>query len=78
MRGVRRRVAATISMDQLTFVIGPDCDVELGDTVTLIGDDGSESITAEEWARLAGTINYEIVTGLEPRPWRVDHVFTRP
>lgn len=78
VRGVRRRVAATISMDQLTFVIGPDCDVELGDTVTLIGDDGSESITAEEWARLAGTINYEIVTGLEPRPWRVDHVFTRP
>jgi alanine racemase len=51
--------------------------VELGDMVTLIGDDGSESVTTEEWARLAGTINYEIVTGLEPQPRRVDHVFTR-
>ncbi len=76
VRGRRRRVAATISMDQLTFVIGPECDVELGDAVTLIGCDGSEAVTAEEWARLAGTINYEVVTGLEPRPWRVDHVFT--
>ena len=31
VRGRRRRVAATISMDQLTFVIGRECDVELGD-----------------------------------------------
>jgi alanine racemase len=38
--------------------------------------DGDEAVTAEEWARLAGTINYEIATGLEPRPWRVEHVFT--
>lgn len=76
VRGRRRRVAATISMDQLTFVIGSECDVELGDPVTLIGRDGSEAVTAEEWAQLAGTINYEVVTGLEPRPWRVDHVFT--
>lgn len=76
VRGRRRRVAATISMDQLTFVIGRERDVELGDPVTLIGRDGADAVTAEEWARLAGTINYEVVTGLEPRPWRVDHVFT--
>ncbi len=75
VRGVRRRIAATVSMDQLTFVIGSECDVEMGDTVTLIGRDGDQEVTAEEWAALAGTINYEIVTGLEPRPWRVDHVF---
>jgi alanine racemase len=75
VRGVRRRIAATVSMDQLTFVIGSECDVEMGDTVTLIGRDGDQEVTAEEWAALAGTINYEIVTGLEPRRWRVDHVF---
>jgi alanine racemase len=74
--GRRRPVAATISMDQLTFVIGAECDVEVGDAVTLIGTDGGETVAAEEWARLAETINYEIATGLEPRPWRVDHVFT--
>jgi alanine racemase len=63
-------------MDRLTFVIGAECDVEVGDAVTLIGTDGGETVAAEEWARLAETINYEIATGLEPRPWRVDHVFT--
>ncbi len=76
VRGTRRRIAAAVSMDQLTFVIGPECDVELGDAVTLIGSDGGQTVTAEEWAGIAGTINYEIATGLEPRPWRVDHVFT--
>jgi len=67
VRGRRRRVAATVSMDQLTFVIGTECDVEVGDAVTLIGADGDERVTAEEWAELAGTINYEIVTGIRRR-----------
>jgi alanine racemase len=76
--GRRRRIAATVSMDQLTFMIGANCDVEPGDTVTLIGRDGDERILAEEWARLAGTINYEIVTSLAPRPRRVEHVVAGP
>jgi len=76
--GRRRRVAATVSMDQLTFVIGANCDVEPGDPVTLIGRDGEERILAEEWARVAGTINYEIVTSLAPRPRRVEHVVAGP
>ena len=74
VRGRRRRVAATVSMDQLTFVIGPECDVEVGDRVTLIGEDGGERVRAEEWAELSGTINYEIVTSLAPRARRVEHV----
>jgi alanine racemase len=74
VRGHRRRVAATVSMDQLTFAVGPVCDVEPGDAVTLIGEDGGERILAEEWAHLAGTITYEIVTSLAPRPRRVEHV----
>ena len=74
VRGRRRRIAATVSMDQLTFVIGPDCDVERGRHVTLIGEDSGERILVEEWAGIAGTINYEIVTSLGPRPRRVEHV----
>jgi alanine racemase len=74
VRGLRRRVAATISMDQLTFAIGPVRDVEVGDPVTLIGEDGGDRILAEEWAHMAGTINYEIVASLAPRPRRVEHV----
>jgi alanine racemase len=73
--GRRRRVAATIRMDQLTFVVGPERDVEPGDPVTLIGEDGGERVTAEEWASLAGTINYEITTGIAPRPRRVRRAF---
>jgi alanine racemase len=72
--GRRRRVAATVSMDQLTFVIGPERDVEVGDPVVLLGPDGDDRILAEEWARMAGTITYEIVTSLAPRPRRVEHV----
>ncbi len=74
VRGRRRRVAATISMDQLTFVIGDECDVDLGDTVVLIGRDGQERIGAEEWARLCDTISYEIVCDIAPRRRRVEHV----
>ena len=48
MRGAGA-VAATISMDQPTFVIGERCDVELGDAVVLIGGQGDERIGAEEW-----------------------------
>ena len=76
--GRRRRVAATVSMDQLTFVIGPRARRRAGRPVTLIGADGDERILAEEWARLAGTISYEIVTSLAPRPRRVEHVVAGP
>jgi alanine racemase len=74
VRGRRRPVAATISMDQLTFVIGEECDVEPGDRVVLIGRDGDECVRAEEWARLSETINYEVVSDIAPRRRRVEHV----
>ena len=70
VRGRRRPVAATVSMDQLTCVV--DGDVQLGDEVVLIGAQGDERITAEELAGHAETIGYEIVcgdrAGRAPRP----------
>jgi alanine racemase len=57
--GVRRPVAATVSMDQLSCVV--DADVRLGDEVVLLGAQGAERITPEELARHAETIGYEIV-----------------
>jgi alanine racemase len=59
VRGRRRAVAATVSMDQLTCIV--DADVELEDEVVLIGEQGGERITADELGRHAGTIGYEIV-----------------
>jgi alanine racemase len=37
----------------------------------LLGRQGEEEIRAEEVARLAGTINYEVTTSLLPRVVRV-------
>jgi len=40
--------------------------------VTLMGRDGDERITAEDLARWAGTISYEVLlaaTGRVPREW---------
>jgi alanine racemase len=64
--GRRRRVAGTITMDQM-LVDCADDDVTAGDEVILIGRQGDERITAEELASHAGTIGYEIVTAISER-----------
>jgi alanine racemase len=76
--GRRRLVAATISMDQLIFVVGDRCDVDPGDLVVLLGADGDDAIRAEDWAEWSETINYEIVTDIAPRRGRVEHVVVGP
>jgi alanine racemase len=68
VRGRRRRIAATVSMDALSFIV--DDDVEVGDEVVLVGAQHDERIRPEELARLAGTIGYEICCGLRARPHR--------
>ena len=54
-------------MDQLLVDCGPDNDVAVGDEVVLLGRQGGEMVDAEEWARLCGTISYEILCGIGPR-----------
>jgi alanine racemase len=52
----------------ITGVLG----VRIGDVATLLGSEGGESITVDEVAELAGTISYEVLTGLTrrlPRVW---------
>jgi alanine racemase len=76
VRGLRRPVAATVSMDQLTCVV--DADVQLGDEVVLLGAQGRERITAEELAGHAETIGYEILCGTELAARRGRRVFLSP
>ncbi len=64
--GRRRRIIGSVTMDQLMVDCGDD-DVARGDEVVLIGGQGPERITAEEWAGHLGTIGYEIVCGIGPR-----------
>jgi alanine racemase len=71
VRGRRRPVVGTISMDNLTVDLGPETDVEPGDPAVLIGRQGEERILCEEVARRLGTINYEVTCGLTPRVRRL-------
>jgi alanine racemase len=64
--GTRRRVAGTVTMDQLVVDCG-DAEVAVGDDVVLIGAQGEERITAEELAGHIGTIGYEIVCAISER-----------
>lgn len=62
----RYSLAGTITMDMLVVDVGTD-DVKVGDEVVLLGVQGADAITADEWAELLGTISYEVVCGFGPR-----------
>lgn len=70
--GRRRPIVGTISMDNLAVDLGPQPEGErIGEPVVLIGGQGEERISAEEVARLLGTINYEVATALAARVRRL-------
>ena len=64
--GLRHPFAGTVTMDQVVIDCG-DHKVAVGDEVVLLGSQGEETITADEWAAKLGTINYEIVCRWGPR-----------
>jgi alanine racemase len=66
VRGHRHPIVGRICMDQLMVDIGQDSAFN-EDEVVLIGTQGNETISAEDVARTAGTIAYEILTGLNER-----------
>ena len=71
VRGVYAPVVGRVSMD-LTLIDVTDVQgVELNDAVTLLGSTEGGTITAEELARVAGTISYEITCGISERVPRV-------
>ncbi len=67
--GVRRPLAGVVTMDQIVVDCGPTGSdpVAVGDDVVLIGRQGSEEVTADEWAGLLGTISYEVLCDIGPR-----------
>jgi alanine racemase len=69
--GRRVPLVGRVSMDLAVANISGLDGVEAGDVATLIGRDGDEEISLDEVAALAGTIPYEILTGLSPRLPRV-------
>jgi len=62
IRGQRAPLVGTVCMDQFMVDVGHIPEVQVGDVAVVLGEQEEERISAEEIARLADTINYEIVT----------------
>lgn len=70
--GRRYPVVGRITMDMTMVDLGPGAaGVQIGDRVVAIGSEGGESITVDDVGGWAGTISYEILTGLGRRVPRV-------
>lgn len=70
INGKRYPIVGNICMDQCMIDLGEDT-AERGTEVTLIGTDGTETITADDIAAKLGTINYEVTCMLSYRVPRV-------
>jgi alanine racemase len=68
--GRRYRIAGRVCMDQFVLDVGDDA-VSVGDEVLLFGSGSSGEPTADDWAAVLGTINYEIVSRVGARVPRV-------
>ncbi|MHB8762310.1 MAG: alanine racemase [Coriobacteriia bacterium] len=64
--GRRCHQVGRVCMDQLMVEVR-DGDVRQGDEAVLVGSQGGETITLDDMAGLAGTINYEIACGFALR-----------
>ena len=71
IQGRRCPVLGRVTMDQVMVDVSALPEVSCGEEVVLIGKQGNEEILASELARKAGTIAWEIFTGITKRVVRV-------
>ena len=75
--GIRRQQVGSVCMDGTVFRIAPpkgegaNPPLRIGDEAVLIGKQGDLEITVDQVAEKAGTISYEILTGIGKRISRV-------
>ena len=74
IRGMRAPILGRVCMDQFMVDVTHIEGVQFGDKVTLIGTDGTETITVEELSALSGRFNYEFICDLGKR---IPRVFVR-
>ncbi|GAC1311803.1 MAG: alanine racemase [Vulcanimicrobiaceae bacterium] len=75
VRGCRVPLVGRVCMNMSFLDVTDVPAVATGDTVTLVGRDGDETIDANEVARAAGTIGYELIARLPaqiPRRYRAE------
>lgn len=71
INGEFAKIIGRVCMDQFMVDVTGVENVSQGSEVVLIGRQGNNEISAEEIASLAGTINYEIVCGINKRVPRI-------
>ncbi len=71
VEGRKVPVVGRVTMDQIMVQLDAVPDASEGDEVVIIGEQGDESITAEDIAARWGTINYEVTSGIAHRVPRV-------
>ena len=64
-------IVGRVCMNQMMVDVTDARNVDVGDTAVIFGSDGGATITADEVAAVAGTINYDIVCRLDCRVPRV-------
>ncbi len=70
-RGRLVPIVGAISMDMTTIDATAAPELRPGDAVTLLGAEGQVSMNAQEVARLAGTISYDVLCGIRARVKRL-------
>ncbi len=71
IRGRRAPIAGRVTMDQTMVDVTDIPEVDVGEEVVLIGQQEREAITADDLARMAGTISYEVLCAIGSRVPRV-------
>jgi len=61
----------SVSMDVTTIDITDSPELKVGDAVTLLGEEGGESLDAQQLAKLASTISYSVLCGISARVKRI-------
>jgi alanine racemase len=67
IHGNRCALLGRVTMDQIVVDVSEVPDVQVGDTAVLLGEGGCEDIPVGELAQLAGTIPWDIFTGIGQR-----------
>lgn len=65
--GKRVPVVGGVCMDQCMLQLDQVPEAKVGDEIVLIGSQGSERLSAEEFGKAWGTVNYDVVCGLSAR-----------
>ncbi|WP_020675349.1 alanine racemase [Geopsychrobacter electrodiphilus] len=73
VHGQRVSVVGRVCMDWILVDVTEVADVAVGDRVVLLGSDGEETISAEDWAEKLDTINYEVFCRISQRVPRYPH-----